>query len=170
MQVQIDAVETSVLQNRERITAANQAIKELELGQKNVVAELTKVRTAFQRETVDDLAKKLAVVETTQKQLGVLLRKNAKKLTLEFDPAKEPERVKPALELASTELARAQEDSEALHQEIERVQILASARGAREGVYERAWCRFGRPALARFAKANFVIRPRSKKASTGRLG
>ena len=135
MQVQIDAVETSVLQNRERITAANQAIKELGLGQKNVVAELTKVPPS---EAVDDLAKKLAAVETTQKQLGALLRKNAKKLTLEFDPAKEPERVKLALELASTELARAQEESEALHQEIERVTVLAAARGARREFYEKS--------------------------------
>ena len=43
MQVQIDAVEPSLLQNRERIAAANEAIKKLELGQKNVVAELTKI-------------------------------------------------------------------------------------------------------------------------------
>ena len=135
MQVQIDAVEPSLLENRERVTVANEAIKKLELDQKNVVAELTKIPPS---EAVDELAKKLAAVEASQKQLGVLLRKNTKKLTLEFDPAKKPERVKPALELASTELARAQQDSEALHQEIERVTVLASARGAKREFYEKS--------------------------------
>ena len=128
-------MEPNLLQNLERIAAANQAIKELELGQKNIVAELTKIPPS---EAVDELAKKLAAVEATQKQLGVLLRKNAKKLTLEFDPAKKPERVKPALELASTDLARARQNNQILHKEIERVTILASAKGARREFYEKS--------------------------------
>jgi DNA repair exonuclease SbcCD ATPase subunit len=135
IQAQIDAVQPSFVQIRERIAAANSAIEKLELDKKKVEAEIEKIPP---QEAVDQLSKKLSTIATTEKQLASLWKKNMKKLTLEFDPTKEPEKVKPALERASVELARARQDNQALHQEIERVTVQASARGASKEFYEKS--------------------------------
>jgi DNA repair exonuclease SbcCD ATPase subunit len=135
IQAQIDAVQPSFVQIRERIAAVNLAIEKLDLDKKMVEAEIEKIPP---QEAVDQLSKKLSTIETTEKQLGSLWKKNAKKLTLEFEPTKEPEKVKPVLERASVDLAIARQDNQALHQEIERVTILASARGASKEFYEKS--------------------------------
>ena len=135
IQAQIDAVQPSFVQIRERIAAANLAIEKLDLDKKMVEAEIEKIPP---QEAVDQLSKKLSTIETTEKQLGSLWKKNAKKLTLEFEPTKEPEKVKPVLERASVDLAIARQDNQALHQEIERVTVLASARGASKEFYEKS--------------------------------